>query len=417
MNKQKLIKIFLLFIILQPVFDLITSVSGYYLNIPVSFNVVIKMLYLVLLFVYIIFFNNSKYKKISLIYIGIVCTYSLLYIITKNNYHEIITECSYLFKYNYWSLLILGYINLFNDLKIKKEDLIKVLEINALLYFIFLFIPFITKTSLYSYSENAMGLKGWFYSANEMSSLLSLLLPLVFLIFTKKKKDYKDYIILVFTIISLGFIGTKTSFISLILTLILMFMYYVIKNIKKKSTWVLCIIFIFALVLGYKYIPGVDILRNNNDAAHELVKEEDNVFDILSKYLLRVRRDLYFEKKEMFNKSSIVDKLFGIGFTNRKAINNDRITKLVEIDPADIFFGYGMIGFIIQLLPFVYLLYILIKNKLVNILKFNNIIYLYVVLLSILISIFTGHVFGAPSVSIYLSIAYSMLLLNYDEKK
>jgi hypothetical protein len=50
---------------------------------------------------------------------------------------------------------------------------------------------------------------------------------------------------------------------------------------------------------------------------------------------------------DIYNESNIGDKFFGIGFVNRDSVNDKDIEKLIEIDPLDIFFHYGIIGFIL----------------------------------------------------------------------
>lgn len=419
MNKEKFLKIFLIFIAIQPILDLITSVTSFYIDLSVSLNTIIKSIFIIYTIVYLVVFSNSKYKKISLIYLVIIGLYCLIYFITKldlKTFSNYFNELNYLFKYNYYIFMLIGYLNIFNDTNFDYTNIIKYLKINIFLYFLFLIIPLITKTSLYSYGSTSMGVKGWFVSANEMASLLSLLFALSFLIFTKKRHNKSDYISLVLAGISLALIGTKTSFLSLILTIVVVSFFYFIKNIKSKKTWIGLTIILVTFTISYKYIPGIDIWQGNNIAAESLIEENDSFLTKASKYLLRVRRNLYFEKKDIYINSRTIDKLFGIGLTNREKIDNERISKLVEIDIADIIFSYGIIGLIVYFLPFGYLIYQLIKRKIKIFKSFNNYILTFTIILAFLISIFAGHVFGAPSVSIYLALSYVLLLTSNEEK-
>lgn len=419
MNKSKILKVFLIFIAIQPILDLITSVTNNYINPSLSFNVIIKMIFILFIGIYLIFYSKSKYKKISIIYLIILAIYGSFYFLTKldlPNISSYINELNYLFKFNYYVFIIIGYLNIFDDTNFENKDIIKYVKINTILYFTFLIIPLITKTSLYSYDYKMMGIKGWFNSANEMASILSLLFPMMFLIFTKERRSKSDYICLLCSAISLGLIGLKTSFAALIITIIFFSLYYLIKNIKSKKIWIGLIMILISIITCYKYIPGIDIWQHNNNSAKELIQENDSFFTKTSKYLLRVRRDLYFEKKAIYDNISLKNKLFGLGFNNRKEINNERVAKLVEIDFVDIFFCYGIIGLIIYILPFIYLIVKMLKYKRTIIKNLSIHIYSYIIILAIIISIFAGHIFGAPSASIYVAIAYTLMINKIETK-
>ena len=71
----------------------------------------------------------------------------------------------------------------------------------------------------------------------------------------------------------------------------------------------------------------------------------------LVKVALSGRDSFFFDTLSIYEDSHIDDKFFGIGFVNRDEINNKDIEKLVEIDPLDVLFHYGIIGFIIYFSP------------------------------------------------------------------
>ena len=419
MTKKKLGNIFLYFILLQPVFDIMTSVANNVIELSISLNTIIKSLFLLLLFIYLIFYSKSKYRKISITYLLLFVLYILFYFITKldiNGVSELINEVTYIFKYNYWIFLLIGYINLFTDQELDRKKLVKCLQVNAILYFIFLVIPLITNTSMATYSENEMGHKGWFYAANELACLLSLLVPLLFLCFSKKQRSWFDYLSIILGIIAMVSIGLKTTYASLLLTTLFLIIYLIVKNRKNYKTYIILSVLLFLFAIGYNKIPGFDIWTNNNYAASLDISENDTFVSRITTTLFHTRKPLFFEKKSIYDSAQIQDKLFGIGFTNREKYGDARVFKLVEIDPADIFFGYGLVGFTIYILPFIYMIVLLLKQKFENIVKFENLLCLYVLVLGIIISVFSGHIFGAPSASIYLVIAYLLLFLSYQKK-
>ena len=108
-----------------------------------------------------------------------------------------------------------------------------------------------------------------------------------------------------------------------------------------------------------------------------------------------------------------------MGFINTNRINNSRVEKLIEIDFLDTFFHLGLLGIIILAFPFFYTSYYFIKNR--NKYKFNEDIFILtlIILLTVGISSTAGHVFLAPSVSIYVAIYFCYLFneLNLFQKK
>ena len=62
-------------------------------------------------------------------------------------------------------------------------------------------------------------------------------------------------------------------------------------------------------------------------------------------------------------------KLFGTGFTH-----NDKVLKTVEIDYFDIYISLGLIGFILVLGIFIYVLYKSLKSKKIK--TYNDLMYL-----------------------------------------
>ena len=77
----------------------------------------------------------------------------------------------------------------------------------------------------------------------------------------------------------------------------------------------------------------------------------------------------------------------------------------------DIFFHYGIIGFIIYFGPLIYIAYRTIRSIFKNKfrLSFFKLTNIYVIGIITVISMIAGHVYSAPAVSIYVSFAMAML--------
>jgi len=81
---------------------------------------------------------------------------------------------------------------------------------------------------------------------------------------------------------------------------------------------------------------------------------------------------------------------------------------MIEMDPFDIFYRHGVLGFILY---FGSIGYIIILNK-----KKFNCEYILPMFLILFVSFFAGHVFTAPAVSIFVSIILLKFIIGSDDK-
>lgn len=121
-------------------------------------------------------------------------------------------------------------------------------------------------------------------------------------------------------------------------------------------------------------------------------------------------RDIYLVRKiQNLDNYKLYDYLFGLGKNQR--IDNELSDKNIEIDFLDILFNYGIIGFIIYFSLLICVIYFILKyfiNKPNKVFSNYNLLELYIsIVLMILISCLSGHVLGAPSVALILSIIIS----------
>ncbi|MBQ8192743.1 MAG: O-antigen ligase family protein [Bacilli bacterium] len=433
MKKLDKTKLLYLFLILQPIIDLITSIMTRFVNFDITLGMITRALFLIILLIYTIFFNNSKYKRKTIIYFIIFFMFILLYFLTKPDIFKLdflIKEVTNLFKYFYLPITSVCLLNCFDSLRIDKEKIGKIFVINVVVFSVLIIIPELTNTSFSSYYGSNSGSVGWFFAANEVGAILTLLFPYIYKL-GHQNRLVKLLICAIFIIVAMMIIGTKTAFFGMILTEIVFCIYFLI--IRKKITIKPFLIALLILIISTVLIPSLPATNNMKNHIDRLteeenvtdVEEEDNYEDkqnTLFGRILKVAlssRDIYlYDTYDIYEESATVDKVFGIGFVNRQSIDNSKIKKLIEIDIFDIFFHYGIIGFIVYFAPILWIyfksIYEVIRNKLK--LDFSKLLYLYAITLLIGISCLAGHIFGAPAVSIYL--AFSLVLLNreYEEK-
>lgn len=421
-NKTSLIYIFLL---LQPILDLFTSLMVRCTNLPLTIGMITRGLFL--LFVLVLFLKSkSIHKKKSIIYCIFLFIFCIIYFITKKDIFTISflkQEVIYMFKYMYFPIVTICLINIYDELNLEKEKIFKILTINAITYSLLIIIPEITGTSFASYIGDNKGTVGWFFAANEIGAIMVALFPYVYYLLFERTPVFKTSLIFILVIFAMILLGTKTSFIGMIITEGLYFIYNLF-NYKKNRGYAV-ILSIIVIILSFGIIPKIPAVKNlqnaisnssqikeettNNNTNNNTIKNED-IKQIIT-VVFSGRDTFLFNTLDIYDKANTIDKTLGIGFVNRESINDEKIEKLIEIDPLDVFFHYGIIGFILYFGPLAYIVYRTIKSifKAKFKLSFFKLTNIYVIGIITLISMIAGHVYSSPSVSIYVSLSIAML--------
>lgn len=414
-NKKKLY----LFLLLLPIIDVLTSITEKLnLNIP-SLGIIIKSVFLGIMILYLIISSTSKYKKMSLYYLMAIFLYMVLFFITKINYLNLslfVIELKYMIKILFYPISLITMICYFDDKKLSKEELSSVLLKSFLIYLLFIIIPFITKTGFNSYMDGSYGSSGWFYAANEMAIILIVLFPFSYMLL---KKSIVLVIIPIISALLISTLGTKVSMIGLYVISLMLFIISLFYRKNKKFDKKLILgtfLVLISVIAIFNSSNTVDNISNSiliQERQNEIDKELYNFdydsnslfYKVVLKYgrAILSDRDLYFKYtfKTYDDNFNINTLLFGIGYSDVYKINNVLATKLIEIDFFDILFHSGLIMSLIVFLPFLYFIGKLFKSK-----KFNINIVFYTLMIALIFSIscLSGHTFGAPAVSIYLSL-------------
>jgi hypothetical protein len=438
----------LIFISIQPVIDILTTLSMTVLNQSATFGVFFRLLVMCLCLIYIINSQFKKKKSTTLIYL-----FGLFFILAVNlmiNYFfkvnfNLIDEIKFIAKISYVHIMLFTYIILFTSLR-KQQNLLKIIK-RYFLYAILIInlvmiISLLTSTSLSSYDYTKIGYTGWFFAGNEIGAILAIIFPIsIIYALTKTTQASLSYYWLpvILTAFSLLMLGTKVGYGALLLGLaVTLFMCFVMWFIRKKEpnrkTFFLNgAISAILLVLLVVITPFTPVFKNtfahfqllgiNFDSSNQESNEKDETKDVPKKpekiqkeqveNLILSSREVYLKRQsQQFKKAPLIQKIFGMGYAG----NYKDEPKLIEMDFYDLFFSLGIIGFIIFMLPFAYFIirigYIFIK-------EFSNyftpvyVLFLTSLVLGLGISFTAGHVLTAPAVSIYLSIIIAYLIVNH----
>ena len=282
-NINTITKMVLVFIILQPVFDILSflNIRGY---LPIGISTVAKPLFVFGIGVFI-FCADKKQRKC---YSKYLIPYGILMIIHSFMLKELMVENSVIIHeirfminvaYMLVMFMIMDYLYTNNE---NKKDFIsslkKVLVITFFIYIVPLIIAVITGTSAktYEYSDaSKLGFKGWLDSGQIFGHALSIVLP--FLIYYCINNEWKNKIInilskilIILPIIALLLIGTKVTYFIALLVLGSHFILdgvFFLKNKNKKDllSSVICLVLLIVSIISYNILPvkkNIDI--NNN---------------------------------------------------------------------------------------------------------------------------------------------------------
>lgn len=406
--KKNISLIVAIFILLQPLLDLLTGICLHYLNLNFTIGIIIRILFLVFICLVTIFIFKKKKLIIPYFLIGL---YSIFYLTGILIYNDggLFQEIQGLVKVFYFPILFISLFSIREEIRISKATLFTTL----LIYLICLFVPNVLGIGYQTYEIAKTGSLGFFNSANEISGIISILTPIMFLILTETKSNLKRIITIILYLSVILMIGTKTPLLSLGITFLISLIYIWKKDFKAKKYKNIIIsvgIIVIGIIALLIMIPKTNFYKNIE--IHLDYLEIDNITDIfkddelIDHFIFSQRLTFLRNKSLIYDESSLYQKIFGIGY-----LNKGEATKLIEMDYFDIFYSHGLVGFIIFFtISSYFLCKLLEKNPKRN---YELAMFRTSLLLIIFLSFFTGHIITAPSVSL-LSI---ILILSIPKRK
>lgn len=386
--------IYYLFLIL-PFIDLITSFTERINGNIVSIGTIFKGILILFSGIYILFITKSKYKKKSIIYYLLLSIFSIIHILIGNNSY--VSSVTQLIKFMFLPIIFIFLLNYNDDYKISYIEMKKILKYNVFFILTTILIAKLTNTGFNSYSDTVTtGVVGWYYSANEISGIITILFPL-FLEDILKNNKY-SFILVMYVIFMMMMLGTKTPLLGVLISLITLFIHILLKDKNKKNIFKIVFFISYTVILFF----NSSYLSNLNSGRY--ISTTNAVFS---------SRDIYLNNttREYIN-HNLEKKLFGLGSTNNKVLE-----KYVEMDFYDLLYRYGIIGFIIFMIPFFKIVLKMMEYALSHLNNYNydKMILILITMLSLLISFFAGHILSAPAVSIYFGITI-ILYMNIDKE-
>ena len=407
--KKSINKIITIFLILGPVLDLLTGICLHYFKINFTIGIIIRVLFL--LFICIITLFTFKKKKILIPYL-IIGIYCIFYIVGIFLYKDkgIFNEIQNLVKVFYFPIMLISISSIKEEINISK----KVLYIVFISYLLFIFIPLLLGIGYKTYEITKAGTLGFFNAANEVGGIISILTPIMFILLIDKKHIILKIVSVLIYIIVILMVGTKTPLLTLLITIGVSLLCLEINYIKKKM-YKKIIISIIIVIVGLSslivVLPHTNFYKNIKTHLEFLkVEKVTDVFKdekLVDHFIFSQRLTFLKDRNKLYKDSNTYQKLFGIGY-----LDNGEEVKMIEMDYFDIFYSHGIIGFLVY---FILSIYVIIKTIIKDKNNYQRLMYKTSFFLIILLSLLTGHIITAPSVSLIVVII--IITLSKNNKK
>ena len=409
--KEKIIKLVELFLLLSPLFDMLTAFCLKVLNIDFTIGMIVRFIIMLICLFYIIFIYKKKDKKYLLLILGSIFIYLLIFLtimIIDKDTSILLYESKNALRTFYFPVLLITFYAITKDNKTFINN--KIIITVYIIYLLGIFIPDILGIGFDSYEITKTGSIGFFNAANEISAIISILMPF-FLLYLYEKKSFILTVlligVLVFDILSIGTKGPLLAFFLILGVIVLIYILYLVKTkLYKRLSLLLGIFALFILFLSV-YLPRTAFYKNIeihlDFLGVESISEVFTDYELFDHFVFSSRLKFFSNTYDSYSKAPLQEKIFGIGYIENYNSDNET-TKMIEMDYFDILFRHGIIGFILYISIFIYFLVKSIKHTI----SLKNIPYKICMSLSlfliILLAFMTGHVLLAPSVSIFVAL-------------
>lgn len=432
-------KAMMIFIAIQPILDLVTSYSRIILGSSFTPGIIIRFLVMTLGALYITFRSRREHTKKYFWYLSILAIFFTLNLVVSYFYKpqfHLMRELTAVAKLVYIIEMLFVYIIAFKDLKnanlLKKYFPMNIM-ISQLIINITMIVSAVTNTGIESYDGVLKsGNSGWFYAANELGTLVGICFPIL-LWMALKEEDIKTKILSWFTLITSTYtllaIGTKVGYLAIVLTLIaavITLLFEVILNYRKseKNNYkniIFIVLYSMVFILGTPYYPVAQNTNSHveliNSKEPELKPGVDNSTNENNNVITQViysSRDV-FQKDfvTQYKEAKLPQKIFGLGFSG----NYIETPKIIERDFHDIFYQYGILGFILAFLPFLYYGFKILFKAITDLLNIFTIKYIMLfssIAIGFGVAFIAGHSLMAPAVSSYIALLFGYLVVDLN---
>ena len=380
------------FIIIQPLLHISTKYSIY---LKTAINIIF------LSFLLVVILRNHLLMKA---WEKIFALFFLLYFVALMYLHpDILTNFNSLATFIALPLLIYAifYCRLLILSKYDFKPTKRALIISVLLYGVLMIVAQFSLNTINSYSSSGFGNSGWFYSANDIGTILAVSFPMILygLVSSRGLLRRLYGFILFLILISAIILGIKTPIISALFTG-LIFIMYRLKRSSFSPKKMILIFLLFGTLFGgaIMQMPVYKNMNINKKISEAVIagKGESILDSKLLNTVLSSRGTYLNDTIHDYPSWSASDKFFGRGYL----CSNKGECRIVEMDFFDLFFINGIIGFLLTLGLFIYIMAVawhMVENKG----ALPESLFIYALALATLISFLSGHVLFTTPVYLF----------------
>ncbi|EJS64615.1 hypothetical protein ICW_04889 [Bacillus wiedmannii] len=441
----------LLFIVFQPILDLLTSFSIYVLHMSATVGIVVRFAFMLLALGYLLLHHKQQGAKKYILYLclfGIVLAIGLVNNLMVKSPVSFGEEVKFILKSVYPIVLLFGYIIALKKLKNNAYVFHKIITYflyATLILSISIIAAMATGTDFPSYPNSKIGSRGWFFAGNDLSSIFAIMFPIVVLYSVHKTTSFSKVYYWIPTVLAMYasiMIGTKVGYGAIVITLgialFFLFIEYMIHRKKEGRGFTYLVnTVVAAVVLGgllvftpqtpiaknmsihlqiYEYKKSVQEEKDRKEG--KVIKDEEHkqgeLTDSEMKSLIYSDRDKFLKVyKQYYKEAPLSQKLFGMGYAG----NYTTKMKLVEMDFHDLFFAFGIIGFLMYVLPLLYFgikIFIRLITNFKKLFSVKHMLLASTLVLSLGIGFMSGHVLTAPAVSIFFTVILAYMVVDLE---
>lgn len=440
--KDKLPLLLGVFIVLQPVLDILTAI-GISMGSPVTAGVVVRSLFMGLTFLYVVFLCKFPGKKWCLAALGVLLAYLAVFMLHMLSVGGLalclsnLQETTKTFFTPFVAVFLYAIYKEYGHYVSTRS-----IAWACGIYVGVILLAYLTGTSNFSYPNAAQGYNGWFYAANEISGIVAITSPvLMYYCFRTlpnvTRKTWWKAVLIVWTLAAVvfaaEFLGTKSIYAVVLVYIAAALIWTVIRMIREPDRRDLIQllglgVMLAALIALYFYSalrdhivyvvsPLIDVPADELDQHlnTEIVKVTEGTWlrELINNNALVQRIDQVLSRRlliaapsvEVFLDGGLSAKLLGIGYANAASYGYS-IESMIEIDPLAILIRHGILGFCIYIGPYVaFVVGIIVRffrHPLQRLASLKYCSYLYACLVAFVSVVLVGHALVSPAMSIFL---------------
>lgn len=245
-------KFVFILLIAQPVLDILS-----FFVVESNLNIVTTLLRLLVFGLVTLYaFLIADNKKIYFIIAGVLVIFFVFHMIAciSEGYISLYEDIEMYIRTVQMPVYVLAFITFFRKAESLKEYVGKAFWINYVIITVSIILSFIVGRPEFTY-DSGYGIKGWFYTGNAQSCIISVMAPLALCYAYRKKRNWFFLVTLLLSFGNLYFFGTRVAYYSIFIIGGAFLVFLVWNKEKRRVVYFMTAIAILICMLGYKISP------------------------------------------------------------------------------------------------------------------------------------------------------------------